>query len=354
MSTNDINNLGQVYGGMLNGLKKELIKEGKVGPGEIGEADLQDGGPQEEGGFAEAEVDAEKLSAKKEQENLYDIYKHTQRWDAEEDEEDGTSVKQEILNQIKINATTGLKSLAASAEDYYDFYRSKGDEDRASICRSLMNHFASQPEIPATNPGTPPPYHPEDEEDQEGEESSQISEKIARDGLNNFMKQKSVFDKLYDKVMVNENFDEMQDEDFDALGLDDATPDDELEGEGDEITVTLSKDVAQTLCDVLQAAMGESDDEDGNEGFGEDEGFGGDEGGFAEEDEEGIDTGSTFSTSYDDGKNNKVGDLSPAGAATAKGANIKLDAGSNQSTSYNDGKNNKVGNLTKGKRLVDR
>ena len=183
------------------------------------------------------------------------------------------------------------------------------------------------------------------------EESSQISEKIARDGLNNFMKQKSVFDKLYEKVMVNENFDEMESEDFDALGLDGATPDDELEGEGDEITVTLSKDVAQALCDVLQAAMGESDDEDGDEFGADSEGPG--EGQFGEEDEEGIDTGSTMSTSYDDGKNNKVGDLSPRGAASHKGANIKLDNGSNLKTAYNDGKSNKVGNLTKGKRAVD-
>ena len=70
MSKNDINSLGSVYGGMLNGLKKDLIKEGKVGPSEIGDADLLDGGPTKEGGFTEPEVDIEKLSDKEREDNL--------------------------------------------------------------------------------------------------------------------------------------------------------------------------------------------------------------------------------------------------------------------------------------------
>jgi hypothetical protein len=75
MSKDDINSLGSVYGGMLNGLKKDLIKEGKVGPGEIGDADLLDGGPTEEGGFTAAAVDVEKLSDKEKEDNLYNIDK---------------------------------------------------------------------------------------------------------------------------------------------------------------------------------------------------------------------------------------------------------------------------------------
>ena len=139
--------------------------------------------------------------------------------------------------------------------------------------------------------------------------------------------------------MVSENFDEMESEDFDALGLDDATPDEEVGGE-DEVTVTLSKEVAQTLCDLLQAAMGESDDEDGAEEA-------------PEEDEEGIDTGSTHSGKYDDGKNNKVGDLKPAGAADETCCDNEIDAGSEHSGSYDDGKNNKVGSLSTGDRAFD-
>ena len=75
MSKDDINSLGSVYGGMLNGLKKDLIKEGKIGPSEIGDAALQTGGPTKEGGFAEAEVDIEKLTDKEKEDNLYNINK---------------------------------------------------------------------------------------------------------------------------------------------------------------------------------------------------------------------------------------------------------------------------------------
>jgi len=349
MSKDDINNLGSVYGGMLNSLKKDLIKEGKIGHGEIGDADLLDGGPQEEGGYAEAEIDIEKLSDKEKEDNLYNIKKlsYTSSYMPEEDEEEDVEEedaeeKIDLMNAFDKGTDPEDKD---TDEDKLIDKKLFGDEDEerrdgtddgeCEECDGLGCEDCN---------GT-------GEKSEEDEESSQISEKIARDGLNNFMKQKSVFDKLYEKVMVNENFDEMESEDFDALGLDGATPDDELEGEGDEITVTLSKDVAQALCDVLQAAMGESDDEDGDEFGADSEGPG--EGQFGEEDEEGIDTGSTMSTSYDDGKNNKVGDLSPRGAASHKGANIKLDNGSNLKTAYNDGKSNKVGNLTKGKRAVD-
>jgi len=397
MSKDDLNSLGSLYGGMLNGLKKDLIKEGKVGPGEIGDAALQAGGPTEEGGFAEAEVDIEKLTDKEKEDNLYNINKlsYTSSYmpeedeegkyddkdgkkekcdyvdceedkedDAEEDEErsDGTddgeceecgglgcepcngtgekseedeegnnvSVKREVLNAVKQGAGEFAHKAAGmlqSAKELHDQYSRQGDQERASITKSLVHHFTVQSKF------------------DENEESSQISEKIARDGLNNFMKQKSQFDSLYNKVMVSENFDEMESEDFDALGID-TEAQDEVEG-GDEITVTLSKDVAQALCDVLQAAMGESDSEDG------DEAEAATEGAFGEEDEEGIDTGSTHSGKYDDGKNNKVGDLKTAAAATAKGADSKLDSGSNLNTSYNDGKSNKVGSLSTGTRAVD-
>lgn len=302
MSKNDLNSLGSVYGGMLNGLKKDLIKEGKVGPGDIGEVELKDGGPEAADGFAEAEVDVEKLSDKEKEDNLYNIDKlsYTHNYvpaTAEEDEEDTEEDEEK--------------------PDYIDI-------DKDGDTEESMKKAAKDAE--------------EKEEDEEDEESSQISEKIAQDSLNNFMKQKSVFDKLYDKVMVSENFDEMESEDFDALGLDDATPDEEVGGE-DEVTVTLSKEVAQTLCDLLQAAMGESDDEDGAEEA-------------PEEDEEGIDTGSTHSGAYDDGKNNKVGDLKP-GTASETGCDCELDSGSDLGDSYDDGKSNKVGSLKTGDRAVD-
>jgi hypothetical protein len=307
MSKDDINSLGSVYGGMLNGLKKDLIKEGKVGPGEIGDADLLDGGPTEEGGFTAAAVDVEKLSDKEKEDNLYNIDKlsYTNSYMPEEDEEGKYDDKDDKKEKC----------------DYVDCEEDKEDEEDAE--EDIEDADTEDAD-----------------KEEEDEESSEITEKIAQDGLNNFMKQKSVFDKLYDKVMVNENFDEMESEDLDALGLDDATPD----ADSDEVTVTLSRDVAQALCDVLQAACGESDSEDADEAP---------EGAFGEEDEEGIDTGSTHSGKYDDGKSNKVGDLKTAAAASAKGADSKLDAGSHLNTSYDDGKSNKVGSLKTGDRAVD-
>ena len=307
MSKDDINSLGSVYGGMLNGLKKNLIKEGKVGPGEIGDADLLDGGPTEEGGFTAAAVDVEKLSDKEKEDNLYNIDKlsYTNSYMPEEDEEGKYDDKDDKKEKC----------------DYVDCEEDKEDEEDAE--EDIEDADTEDAD-----------------KEEENEESSEITEKIAQDGLNNFMKQKSVFDKLYDKVMVNENFDEMESEDLDALGLDDATPD----ADSDEVTVTLSRDVAQALCDVLQAACGESDSEDADEAP---------EGAFGEEDEEGIDTGSTHSGKYDDGKSNKVGDLKTAAAASAKGADSKLDAGSTHSGAYDDGKNNKVGSLKTGDRTVD-
>jgi hypothetical protein len=322
MSKDDINSLGSVYGGMLNGLKKDLIKEGKVGPGEIGDADLLDGGPTEEGGFTAAAVDVEKLSDKEKEDNLYNIDKlsYTNSYMPEEDEEgkyDDKDDKKEKCDYVDCEE---------DAEE--DEERSDGTDDgECEECGGLGCE-------PCNGTGE------KSKKSEEDEESSEITEKIAQDGLNNFMKQKSVFDKLYDKVMVNENFDEMESEDLDALGLDDATPD----ADSDEVTVTLSRDVAQALCDVLQAACGESDSEDADEAP---------EGAFGEEDEEGIDTGSTHSGKYDDGKSNKVGDLKTAAAASAKGADSKLDSGSHLNTSYDDGKSNKVGSLKTGDRAVD-
>lgn len=101
------------------------------------------------------------------------------------------------------------------------------------------------------------------------EEIVSESKKITKRTLNNFMS-KSVFDKLYNKVL-KENFG--QEDDTDALGLSDSTPDsefgdegfgdegeDDLGGEGDEVTFSLPRDVAQQLIDVLQGVLGGEED----------------------------------------------------------------------------------------------
>ena len=176
-------------------------------------------------------------------------------------------------------------------------------------------------------------------ENEEDEEILHETEKIAKERLNNFMKRKSVFDKLYDKVMVNENLDELEAEDLDSLGLDDATPDDELDDA--EITVTLDKSMAKALHDVLMTALG-GDDEledvvDADDALGLD----------GDEDEEGTPT--ALNTHYNDGKHNKVGNLKPKGAATGTAAGVKEDGTPKaMNTHYNDGKQNKVGNLKSG------
>ena len=279
---NDLTNLGDIYKDVLN---QVVVTEDKVPVGEIGNAELEDGGPTEKAGFKESEIDITKM---KKGENKYNVRGYSYG----DDEEDPG------LGEDKPQPTSGGTATAGIVGD---------------------------------------------EEDEESEESSKETEKIVQDSLNNFMATKSVFDKLYDKVMVNENFPYEGNEDMDeldALGLDNAEPD--ADGEEGEITVTLDRDMAQALCDVLQAAIGdeaEADDapEDGD-GFSDSEEY--------EEDEEGSPT--TLNTHYNDGKNNKVGNLRSKGAASAKGAGSKVDAGSAMNTHYNDGKNNKVGNLKAG------
>jgi hypothetical protein len=137
------------------------------------------------------------------------------------------------------------------------------------------------------------------DEDEESENNSRIhkeSKKSAGKTLNNFMS-KSVFDKLYNKVL-RENFGQEED----ALGLGDATPDSEVdefggeddfsdeEGGDDSVTFTLSRDVAQQLVDVLQGVLGGEEDLGDEEGldFGDegDDEFGGDDEFNFEEDEE--------------------------------------------------------------------
>ena len=109
---------------------------------------------------------------------------------------------------------------------------------------------------------------PEVEAPEEDEEFSAEVLEIAQDGLNNYMAKKSKFDELFAKV-ISEDFGMEEQDDLNALGIEDATPDAELGEEGDddadvdgeeEVTVTLDKELAKTLCDLLKAAMGDEDD----------------------------------------------------------------------------------------------
>lgn len=311
---NDFANLGEMYNEILN---KVVVTE-EVAPGEIGSADLQDGGPTERGGFKESEVDVKKL---KKGENKYNVRGYS--YGGEDDpgiETDGP------LPTGKGNAYSGIVGEEDEEDnekpDYIDL--DKDGDKKESMKKAAKDKKKGK----------------------ESEENSEETEKIVQDSLNNFMATKSVFDKLYDKVMVNENFpiaDEAAEDDLDALGLADAETDAEVDG---EITLTLDRDMAKALHDLLQAAIGGDD----VEGEGEDDDAMGEPEDMEyeeyEEDEEGTPT--AMNTHYNDGKNNKVGKLKPRGAAAAKGGSGKVDPGSAMNTHYNDGKNNKVGSLKPG------
>jgi hypothetical protein len=288
----DLKDLGEVYSNLgketavvAESADKLTVGDKKAG---VGEAELTDGGGTEDGGFEEAETDITKVG---EDENPYNI--------------------------------KGL---------------SYGDDN----CPA---HETDQPQV--VKPGE---VGYEEQDAEEDEESLPKELEIAKEGLNKYMAKKSIFDELYAKV-ISEDFGMEEVDDLDALGIDDASPDSEFaddegtEGE-DEITVTLDKELARTLCDLLQAAIGD-------EGEGEGEGEGDPEaaeydafdGADPEEDNEGAPT--VQSTSVDMGVSNKVGNvtgLGGSGAGTADGGKTAQKF----TTAVRDGRSNKVGNLSQG------
>ena len=212
----------------------------------------------------------------------------------------------------------------------------------------------------ADAPGVEDPGDPKEEvagTPEEDEENTSEALETASSGINKYMAKKSAFDELYSKV-ISEDFGMEEQDDLNALGIEDATPDDELGEEGDddaneeEITVTLDKELAKTLCDLLQAAMGEEEtDEAADEDVADELETG------LEEDNEGAPT--AFNTHYNDGKSNKVGHAEGPGQPKVQAANKvahKPTAGPGDTDGkpqahgdhYDDGKNNKVGNHSHG------
>lgn len=153
------------------------------------------------------------------------------------------------------------------------------------------------------------------------------SKKIARNRLNTFMTKKSTFDKLFESVMGGA-FDNQEDaQDVDALGLGDAPTDDEFGddefgGEDDQVTFTLSRDLAQQLHDVLMGVLGGEEDM-GDEG--DDLDFEGEDD-FDAEDEDAEDfEADEDEMSYDEDEErgvhptDKVGNDGTVGAKDSKG-----------------------------------
>jgi len=86
------------------------------------------------------------------------------------------------------------------------------------------------------------------------------NKKIARENINTSMaKNKSIFDRLYEEVMDDEQFDAVEL----GVGDDEAGGDDFGEAE-DQVTITLDKDLAQKLHEVLMGVL-EGDDDLGDE-----------------------------------------------------------------------------------------
>lgn len=224
--------LGDIYGTMLKGVKvvvnenaaQENITKSKKKIKTPENAftkqnTLADGGPKEKGGYHKSLND---------------------NCDNEEDEEDyKTPSKYKNLDKLKKKMKSGNLS----------------DKQRKSLQSQIRNMEKGFQSVEAE------------------ERVVKESKKIARNRLNNFMTKKSTFDKLFESVMGGE-FDNKQDtQEADALGLGDAPTDDEFgdnefEDEGEQVTVTMDRSVAQQLCDLLQAAMG-----GGEEEFGDDEGL---------------------------------------------------------------------------------
>jgi len=306
----ELNSLGDAYGSILN--KVKTVAEGV---NTIGDAPLKDGGPQEKGGFKKALVDKRGLTDKQKKLNLYNIDKLS-----EEDEEACMRGEDE---EACVHAEKGCK------------------------CNKCKHCKANQ-------------------DKKEKKESLKESRKIISSSLNNFMRQKSVFDRLYANVMkesfgqqpgapMGSPYDEGEEgNDLDALGLDETMPDDELGevGEGD-VTITLDRATAEKLLDIIGAAMGE--DEMGEDEMDEDEVGGEDEMdmGMGEEDEEELGH-AVVNAKYNDGKSNKVGNLKPAGGSASSKYTDKVgddgDLGhAGVTAKYVDGKNNKVGSHKTGK-----
>jgi len=104
------------------------------------------------------------------------------------------------------------------------------------------------------------------------ENLSSASEKMEVETINNFMN-KSIFDRLYEDVM-SDNIHTPEDADMhDAHALD--LPGAEGHEDGDEVTITLSKELAGKLHDALMAVLGSDEEQHGEEEGGmegEDEG----------------------------------------------------------------------------------
>ena len=331
----DFMSLGEAYKDVFN---KVIVSE-DVPPGTVGEAPLIQGGPEEKSGFRPPLVDITKMSEKDKKDNIYNIKGYTygagnDPGDCNEPEPTGPT-----FGQVAYTGNVGPEEdeeEKGKRPDYPDVDED-GDTDE-SMEKALKDKKKGK----------------KDKEHEEDEEFLGEHEKIARDGLNNFMSKTSVFDKLYNKVMVNENFGEDAEDitDIEALGIE---TDVEVDEVPESIAVNIPGELAQTLCNILQTAIAQQEtevdidvdvEEVTDTQFEEDEEAAMKDGGGY-----GVDAGSTLKhdVNYGHGGKNKVGKLKSAGSATdVDGGGYGVDAGSTLKHEVDMGKKNTVGNTKLG------
>ena len=325
--------LGEAYRDVFN---KVIVSE-DVPPGTTGEAPLIQGGPEEKGGFRPPLVDITKMSEKDKKDNIYNIKGYTygdgnDPGDCNEPEPTGPT-----FGQVAYTGNVGPEEDEEEKRPDYPDVDGDGDTDE-SMEKALKDKKKGK----------------KGKDDEEDEEFLEEHEKIARDGLNNFMSKTSVFDKLYNKVMVNENFGEDAEDitDIEALGIE---TDVEVDEVPETIAVSIPGELAQTLCNILQTAIAQQEtevdidvdvEEVTDTQFEEDEEAAMKDGGGY-----GVDAGSTLKhdVNYGHGGKNKVGKLKSAGAATdVDGGGYGVDAGSTLKHEVDMGKKNTVGNTKLG------
>jgi hypothetical protein len=324
--------LGDIYGDMLKGVHtiKESVKKGGNDLSDKVPAPLQDGGPQEKGGFHKS---------------LDDAYASVYCNDEDEEMEDGCDCEE------------GECTCNEEDEESYAVEKSeklKAAMNKPNISDQEKKKLKKQIDLLS---GT------------EDEENISESKKISKQRLNTNMKHTSTFDRLFKQINENfDSFDQEDAEDLDALGLGDAESDDEMGGDfGDEdddtVTFTLDRATAQKLHDALMPLLGgddEGDDMDfGDEGDDMDFGDEGDDMDF-DEDEETETVGAKDSkgggTQHKlQGRNNKVSGRPQPGSQSASHA-VTDKVGNDGDHGHalhgakqpNIGKNNKVSNVKQG------
>jgi len=107
------------------------------------------------------------------------------------------------------------------------------------------------------------------------DEDEESVEKVAQVAINKFMS-KSTFDKLYENVMMGgmNSPEDAETMELDALGIDNDAGSEEMGGDEDTVTITLSKDLAKQLHDVLMGVIGGDEEMDTEEELGGEDEFG--------------------------------------------------------------------------------